>query len=205
MTVVITGSAQRLARMVTVLTAGERLAARICAKQAGLAAAHGPLARAINAQARQERQHAVIAGSLSLYAGEDWRGAGAALLELNVLDRRISCDLDAGRLADSLYGMQGVLDQLGTALITRLAASPHPVARCFAPVARRVLAQEQGHVTLGEKWFLTLGAKPSPALDAYRVIGAKLAQRVSELHSDCADSGNTSWAAISLRLEGWGA
>lgn len=205
MSLVINSSAQRLARVISVLVAGEQLAARTCLRQARLANMHGPLVRVLNAQARQEREHAALAGALAICAGKDPQGADAAMRELAVLDHRITHDLENGRLAVTLFGMQGGLDQLGAALIAQLAASPHPVARRFAPLTRRVLAQEQGHVMHGEKWFRLLGGSPSHTLEDYREISRRLAHRTGELVADCGQPGQAAWTAISHQLDGWGA
>jgi hypothetical protein len=189
---------------VALVVAGERLAARVSAAQARLAP-RADLARALAAQARQERHHVRLAEGLAQWSGEDRAGAQAALRELESLGALLAEDLGAGRFADSLCGLQGVLDPLGEAMLEHLAQSRHPAARVLAPVARRVLAQERGHHALGAKAFRQVGLAGSSAPSRYAEIGSRLARRAAELQEGDEAKGALAWQRVESKLSTWAA
>lgn len=196
------GRERALPRIVALVVAGERLAARVSQAQAELAP-RADLARALSAQARQERHHVRLAEGLAQWSGEDRAGAQAALRELESLGALLEQDIGAGRFADSLCGLQGVLDPLGEAMLEHLAKSRHPAARVLAPVARLVLAQERGHHALGAKAFRQGGFAGSSAPSRYAEIGSRLARRAAELHEGDGAKGALAWERIESRLSLW--
>ncbi len=197
-------NAPRLARLIEVLRQGEVLAAQTALRQSDMAPTLW-MRRALAVQAAQERSHAAIAGIAVRVLGP---AAGAAEDAPDVtadLRRQLERDLDAGELAFSLIGLQGVVEHLGEALLERLGQHPHPAGAVLHGLRKKVLAQERGHVLLGSRCLQALGRPPAHAekLDHYRELGRVAALRVAELVDDARFDANAFWCDIDTRLTDW--
>lgn len=190
---------QRLARLLTVLHAGEVLAARTAAAQARLA----PLPwmrRALATQAAQERRHAWIAHGALQIIGTPTRTRDVTA----ALDARLQRDLAAGHLAASLIGLQGVIEHLGEALLEFLGGHEHPTGALLHPLRRHVLAQEQGHVALGARCLAALPPLPAAQVYAeYCELGRGVARDVACLAEDARLDGSAFWREVQARLAAW--
>lgn len=192
--------ARRLARLVRVLAAGEGLAARVAAAQSRRADRQ-QLRRALALQAEQETGHFQIAQRLCDALPEP-QGCGPALAALARLERRIGRDLDAGALASSVVGLQGVVEHLGEALLERLDPARYGLT-ALGPLHRKILAQERGHLRLGAQWLReTIGAIDASAQD-YFALGEELGTSVCGLLDDMRVDAPAIWGGVRARLEGW--
>lgn len=150
-------------------------------------------------QAAQERTHAAIAAAAAKLI--DSRAPRPALLE--PIARQLDRDLEHGRLAHSLLGLQGVVEHLGEALLEVLGERTHPAGALLHALRVKVLAQERGHVRLGARCLQTLGHADESALDAYRALGRAAGYEVAALVDDARFDANVYWADVDRRLTTW--
>lgn len=194
-------SSRKLAHLLGVLECGERLAARVAWRQAQ----HAPapwMKRALAVQAAQERGHAAMAAAAAKLI--DSRAPRAAMLEpLQPIARQLEHDLDHGRLAHTMLGLQGVVEHLGEVLLENLGERAHPAGTLLHALRVRVLAQERGHVRLGARCLQTLGDADGAALDTYRALGRAAAYEVAALVNDTRFDANAYWADVDRRLGVW--
>lgn len=194
----------KLARLLEVLRAGEVLATDVASRQAQLADA-GWMARALKVQAAQERGHAAMAAAALTLTG--MRGAQKGMAHVTApLRARIEHDLATGNLADSLLGLQGVVEHLGEALLEALGRYEHPAGVILHALRVKVLAQERGHVPLGARCLQALappGGTTAGALDDYRALGRAAAIQVANLLDDARLDANVFWHGVDARLSHW--
>ena len=199
-------SATRLSRLLEVLRGGEELAAHVALRQSQIAPAPW-MSRALCIQAAQERSHAaMVTAALTLVATKQ-RAPDVTL----ALRRRINHDLDAGNLAASIVGLQGVIEHLGEALLELLGRHQHPAGVLLHALRKKVLAQEHGHVLLGARCLQTLGVNrvenrnddALAALEDYRAIGRATALQVAALLDDARLDAGAFWTAVDARLSAW--
>ncbi len=192
----------RLGRLLRVLHHGEVLAAQIALRQSHIAPVPW-MRRALRVQAAQERGHALIADMALRLAGEP----ACTPDTTRALRRQLEHDLDAGALAASMLGLQGVVEHLGEALLDALGASPHPAGAVLHVLRRKVLAQERGHVQLGARCLRALAHDGSPghtvAFDAYRGLGHAVADDVASLLDDARLDARAFWRDVDARLVRW--
>ena len=195
----------KLARLLSVLHAGESLAAHAAARQAALAPQRW-MSRALRVQALQELGHAGMATAALALNGTRGHGPDA----LAALRTQLNRDLDQGRLAASFLGLQGVVEHLGEALLETLGTYTHPAGAPLHALRVRVLAQERGHVQLGARCLRTFDTQAyasradlGAALDEYRAIGASVALQVADLLDDARLDGAVFWRGVDVRLTQW--
>jgi hypothetical protein len=147
----------RLARLLGAIARGEQLAHRTAARQAGLVGL-AAMRRALETQARQEHVHATsFAAAALLFDSRGGRASTPLDLAFDAYARELDADLAAGRLAASLVGLQGVLEGLGEALLTRLDAASEPRTAAFDALRRRFARQEHAHQAIGARCLRALG------------------------------------------------
>ena len=195
-----------LSRLLEVLRGGEELAAHVALRQSQIAPAPW-MSRALCMQAAQERSHAAMAtAALTLVAAKQ-RAPDVTL----ALHRRINHDLDAGNLAASILGLQGVIEHLGEALLEALGRHQHPAGALLHALRKKVLVQVHGHVLLGARCLQALGVNrvenrnddALAALDDYRAIGRATALQVAALLDDARLDAGAFWTAVDARLSAW--
>lgn len=193
----------KLARLLEVLRSGEVLAAQVASQQSQLAPVAW-MSRALRSQATQERSHATMAAmALAL--------VGSKVLVPDVtaaLHKRITHDLDSGNLAASMLGLQGVVEHLGEALLESLGGYAHPAGALLHALRVKVLAQERGHVLLGQRCLQALSAETRAAdtlciRDEYRAIGRTTAIQVATLLDDARLDASAFWVKVDCRLCDW--
>ncbi len=195
--------ARRVAQLIEVMRQGEILAAQTALRQSRIA----PLPwmrRALEIQAAQERSHVALATVAAGIAGFTHpRGAVPDLIV--PLRLRLERDLDAGNLAASLLGLQGVIEHLGETLLEQLGRHAHPAGAVLHALRRKVLAQEYGHVQLGARCLQALapGTEQADALHAYRALGRDAALQVTGLLDDARLDAAAFWRGVEQRLEDW--
>lgn len=193
-----------LTRLIEALRQGEVLAARIAQRQSDLAPVPW-MRRALAVQAAQERSHAAIAGIAVRLLGPVAGAHRDAPDVIAGLRRQLERDLDAGRLACSMIGLQGVVEHLGEAVLDRLGRHAHPAGAVLHALRTKVLAQERGHVLLGSRCLRTLDHPPDhdEMLDHYGELGREAAMRVASLVDDARFDAGAFWLDISARLRDW--
>ena len=147
---------RQLAALLAAAREAERIAAEVAAAQARLAP-HASLQRALHQQGRQELLHAgLFSAALACLP----RGAPLPRLDaaLGGFRRRLQADLQAGRLAASMFGLQHVLEALG-----HVALQPPPgelagLGDRYLPLRGLLAQHETAHHRLGERWVPRLAA-----------------------------------------------
>ena len=121
------------------------------------------------------------------------------------LRKRLTLDLNASRLSNSMLGLQGVVEHLGEALLEALGAHPHPAGLVLHAIRGKILAQERGHALLGARCLQTLGASPHrlEAIEEYRALGQSTAHSVATLLDDARLNANVFWTKVEARLADW--
>ena len=193
-------NALRLARLLQVLRSGEQLAAQTALQQSQMA----PLpwmSRALAAQAAQERSHATMAATALTLIGE----RHSAVNVMQPLYQRLGLDLDTGNLADTMLGLQGVVEHLGEALLEVLGAHAHPAGAVLHALHEKVLRQERGHVLLGTRCLQTLrtSTHQRDVIEEYRILGQTTAISVATLLDDARLNAHAFWAIVDARLSDW--
>jgi hypothetical protein len=194
----VSASSRKLARLLGVLESGEMLAARVAWRQARQAPMPW-MTRALTVQAAQERGHAAMAAAAAKLI--DSRAPRPAMLA--AIARQLEHDLDHGRLANSLLGLQGVVEHLGEALLEVLGERSHPAGALLHALRGKVLAQERGHVRLGARCLQTLGRGDHAVLDGYRALGRVVAHEVACVVDDTRFDAQVYWTNVDQRLSAW--
>ena len=199
-------AAHKLSRLLAVLRGGEELAAHVALRQSQIASAPW-MSRALCMQAAQERGHAAIVNAALRLVAARQRTPDVTL----ALRRRIDRDLDAGNLAASILGLQGVIEHMGEALLELLGRHQHPAGVLLHALRKKVLAQEHGHVLLGARCLQALRVNPAEnrnddapaALDEYRALGRATALQVAALLDDARLDAGAFWTDVDARLSAW--
>jgi len=191
-------ASRKLARLLGVLESGERLAASVAWRQARQAPTLW-MARALTVQAAQERSHAAMAATAARLI--DARAPRPAMMA--PIARQLELDLNRGRLAQSLLGLQGVVEHLGEVLLEVLGERQHPAGALLHALRTRVLAQERGHVRLGARCLQTMGQADGAVLDGYRALGRSVAREVASVVDDARFDADAYWAEVERRLTEW--
>lgn len=189
----------KFSRLIGVLCAGEELAARVALSQSRLAPEPW-MRRALEAQARQERGHTRAAAGVATLVG----GRGRAPAVFALLGVRLEADLEAGNLAGSLIGLQGVVEHLGETLLERLGHHTHPGGALLHPLREHILAQEHGHARLGARCLVALTVTgQDQAVADYAGLGLETARAVADLLEDTRVDADGFWREVAARLAGW--
>lgn len=136
-----------IARLCHTLAYGERLAQNCARRQAELTA-EPKMRRFLLQQAQQENFHALIfQGAVAVLAPKQ-PVASPASDALQDYGKRLEADLETGKLAESLLGMQVVLEGLGSVVLEEIGIALSQHGSLFAPF-RRLLQQEDTHHAFG--------------------------------------------------------
>ena len=139
-----------VARAAAVLEAGERLAHRVAARQAGIAR-EPKAARFLGVQARQEAFHARVFASAARLLAPKVTVANPAQAALAALASRLDSDLDAGELWPSVVGLQVALEALGQAVLDELEGVVAQHVPALAPLHSLLARQEAAHRAFGTR------------------------------------------------------
>lgn len=146
-----------LAHLLDALAAGEAIARDCAARQADLCT-DPVLRRYFRTQSRQEAMHALVfAGATRLIAP---RGTARNPLRplLAAYASALEADLRAGRLPETLVGMQVVLEEVGGAVLVELDRAIRQQGDQHAGLRRTLLAQEQAHRSFGARALRRMSA-----------------------------------------------
>jgi hypothetical protein len=137
-----------LACLFDALAAGERIA-RDCAAHQGAICVDPQLRRCFRTQSRQEAVHALVFDTTAALLARDTPPRGRLQDSLAQYRSRLQRDLHAGRLAESLIGLQVVLEGVGAAVLGELDLALARHGDSHPRLRRTLLAQEQAHRDFG--------------------------------------------------------
>lgn len=150
-----------LVDLCVVMQHAETIAMQCSGKQAELAATQ-PLKRRLEAQHRHEAAHAALFHSFVAWAPQRCcAGHGRALAALELYHQRLDAALARGDLADSLVGMQVVLEGIATALLHCFDPFRGRPDRLMEQVRATLLRQEAAHHDLGIRSLEGLIVRPA--------------------------------------------
>lgn len=139
-----------IARLLTFLEYGERMAQDCAGKQAALVT-DARASRFLRSQARQEAMHAcVFQGAIAWLAPRHLRDA-PFLPALEEYRRKLDDALDRQDLDESFLAEQIMLEGLGEAILDRIEAGLAKREAPFGRLRRVLLYQEQAHHAFGER------------------------------------------------------
>jgi len=138
-------------RLCRIMAAGEALAADCARMQAPLAPSRRAAAF-LALQSRQERLHASVfrAGAVML---SGVRSGDDADRLFDPVRRCLAEDLAAGRFAESLVGLQVVVEALGAVVLGELDAVLSARGAPLASLRREIRSQESSHHAFGVRWL----------------------------------------------------
>ena len=151
--------ARSFAPLLAAVQQAEAISRDVALRQAALAPTP-QLRHALLHQGRQEAMHAGLFGA-ALRCVPSRAGCPAPVARvLHDYARHLHADIDAGRLAASMVGLQWVFEGLGTAA---LEPSSHAtlIQLCdrLVPLGKLILQQEAAHRRLGRLWVPRLAAR----------------------------------------------
>lgn len=180
-----------LGPLLAAITQAEELSRDISARQALLAPAR--LRRTLQQQSWQEAAHATVFRTALQCLPGRFSCPPAVQAALHAYARRLHRDLDRGALAESLIGLQCVLEALAG---VALQPPPGALARradALVPLRPFILHQEQGHERLGQAWaprLLPDAAARLRCAEGYRALALPLLEAgLGELECLHQDSG----------------
>ncbi|MEO8536947.1 MAG: hypothetical protein ABI533_05430, partial [Betaproteobacteria bacterium] len=119
-----------LVPLCAIVLASERVSMHCAGLQASLARGH-EFARSFHAQRRQERLHVALFAALLAMGRSGGDSADRAVAAVAEYERRLLASLSRGALAESVVGLQIVLEGVGASLFNRFPAPP-----ALAPIKR---------------------------------------------------------------------
>ncbi len=139
-----------IARLLTFLELGERLAQECAGRQALLAADPGSR-RFLVSQARQEAGHALVFQGAIAWLGPKHLGDAPFLPPLEAYRKMLDDALDRKDLLETLLGEQVILEGLGEAILMRIEEGLAKRAAPFGRLRRILLRQEEAHHGFGRR------------------------------------------------------
>lgn len=139
-----------IARLLTFLEHGERMAQDCAARQAKLATERGAR-RFLMAQSRQESMHAYVFQGAIAWLAPRHLGDAPFLPALEEYRRILDDALLNGELLDTFLAEQVILEGLGEAILTRIEAGLAKRQAPFGRLRRILLQQEEAHHGFGRR------------------------------------------------------
>lgn len=139
-----------IARLLTFLEHGERMAHDCAQAQAALVEDHGSR-RFLLSQARQEAAHAMVFRGAIAWLAPKHLGDTPLLPALEEYRRLVHDALDRRDLLESFLAEQVILEGLGEAILTRIEVGLAKRNAPFARLRRMLLHQEEAHHGFGRR------------------------------------------------------
>lgn len=139
-----------IARLLTFLERGERLAHECAGRQALLASDSGSR-RFLVGQARQEAGHALVFQGAIAWLAPKHLGDAPFLPPLETYRKMLDNALDRQDLLETLLAEQVILEGLGEAILTRIEEGLAKRAAPFGRLRRILLRQEEAHHGFGRR------------------------------------------------------
>ncbi len=160
-------SLRPIAQFFAGMSRAEAISRDVSRRQAELAP-DSAMRRFLMLQSRQEALHAAMFGAALRFASRRDRCPDRLADALARFASRLNADLDAGWLAGSLIGLQGVLEAIGVVALSAPSTELATFAAQFVPLRHALLAQEQAHHRVGRYWLARLVAGDDGSDDALR-------------------------------------
>jgi len=139
-----------IARLLTFLEYGERMAQDCAAKQA-VAVQDAGAARFLRSQSRQEAMHAYVFQGAIAWLAPRHRGAAPFLPALETYRQKLDGALARGDVLETFLAEQIILEGLGKAILNRIEAGLAKRDAPFGRLRRMLLQQEEAHHAFGER------------------------------------------------------
>jgi GNAT superfamily N-acetyltransferase len=179
-----------IARLLSFLEHGERLA-QTCAKHQAALAVDPRHRRFFLSQARQEGAHALIFQAAIAWLAPRYRGNTPMLPALEEY-RTLLCDaLARNDMIETLLAEQVILEGLGEAILTRIEAGLVKRAAPFGRLRRILLSQEEAHHGFGRRLLeraMADGHTDAISLQRHAQIYLELTERMVVALSDLFES-----------------
>lgn len=148
--------ASKIAELLALLEQGERIAQEAARQQARLALSQGmpQYATFFRQQARHENFHAYLFHKASNWLNSKHRQSPNSQLEK--LQNTISASLTSGNLAESVLGVQIVLESVGNLVLNGIDCRMRQYRFGLNKIRKTILAQEAAHHAFGHEKLLTL-------------------------------------------------
>lgn len=156
-----------IARLLTFLEHGERMAQDCAARQARLTTESGTR-RFLTAQSRQESMHAYVFQGAIAWLAPRHLGDTPVLPALEEYRRILDDALQNGELLDTFLAEQVILEGLGEAILTRIEAGLAKRQAPFGRLRRVLLQQEEAHHGFGRRRLAEAMARGETDLAALR-------------------------------------
>lgn len=139
-----------IARLLTFLEYGERMAQNCAAKQAERVG-EAKAARFLRSQSRQEAMHAYVFQGAIAWLAPRHLGDAPFLPALEAYRRKIDEALACGDLYETLLAEQIILEGLGEAILNRIETGLAKRNAPFGRLRRLLLHQEEAHHAFGDR------------------------------------------------------
>ncbi|MBA2485442.1 MAG: hypothetical protein H0V35_04960 [Nitrospira sp.] len=147
---VLPGERVPIARLLTFLEHGERMA-NACAHSQAALAPNSKTQRFLTAQSRQEAMHAVIFRGAIGWLAPRHVGDSPFLPALEEYRRLLTEALERGEWLESILGEQVILEGLGEAILTRIETGLEKRHAPFRRLRLMLLHQEEAHHEFGRR------------------------------------------------------
>lgn len=151
---------RRIAPLLAAVSFCEKMSRDVALRQSTLAPS-AALAHLLRWQSRQEAMHALLFESAIHVVRRDAVCPPALMHALAQFAARLHADLDAGRLAASMLGLQCVFERLACVALEPPPGELECVGDHFVPLLGIVKHQEVAHHRLGELWVPRLAGTVS--------------------------------------------
>lgn len=148
--VVLPGERVPIARLLTFLEYGERMA-HVCAQSQAALAPDSKARRFLLTQARQEAMHALVFRGAITWLSPRHLGGTPVLPALEEYRRLLTEALERGDWLESLLAEQVILEGLGEAILTRIDAGLKKRQAPLEKLGRMLLQQEEAHHGFGRR------------------------------------------------------
>ena len=185
-----TAALRRLGPLLAALRLAERVSRDVALAQSALAPTPA-LRRALRLQSRQEAMHAATFGAALALAGRRARCPPRLEAALGDYRRRLEADVAAGALAASMVGLQCVFECLGEVALQPPAGALARLGDRMVPLRALLLAQEEAHHQLGERWVP-------------RLLGGAAAAKVAAVAAARSAYPDLALAAVDAGVEAFG-
>ncbi len=207
--VVLPGERAPIARLLTFLEHGERIA-HDCAKTQAMVVFDPKMQRFLTTQARQEAMHAVVFQGVIAWLAPRHLGDAPFLPALEEYRRLLDEALERGDWIETILAEQVILEGLGEAILTRIEAGLEKREAPFRRLRRMLLHQEEAHHDFGRRVLERMLADGTADLsrlcrraEHYLALTESMVLTLAQLF-DTIDEDAAAWAAdVRTFVPGW--
>ncbi len=207
--VVLPGERAPIARLLTFLEHGERIA-HDCAKTQAMVVLDPKMQRLLTTQARQEAMHAVVFQGVIAWLAPRHLGDAPFLPALEEYRRLLDEALERGDWIETILAEQVILEGLGEAILTRIEAGLEKREAPFRRLRRMLLHQEEAHHDFGRRVLERMLADGTADLsrlcrraEHYLALTESMVLTLAQLF-DTIDEDAAAWAAdVRTFVPGW--